>query len=183
MDDGLRPRITKKAIIIALVLFIAVFGAILFFVSYEGPSQDIPDSNEPMLDFVVPGSKIAGIQVLVKDGGLSRSQYEKVYSVLNRQLPEMEPDSRFFDYSERSLTSKASDRADDISDLSSTDGSYGGEEEEIYVQDPAMVSDRVEMEIVDTVVFTMISESNAEYYVEVYTAGDLTTAEVKIERK
>lgn len=182
--DGTTPIITKKKALIALTVFLVLMGVGTFLLLYQGPSQDIPDDSEPMLNFAAPNSKIAEIQVLVKGGGLSWEQYKKVYVALNEKLPEMEPDARYFYFVEGSLGAVASNRANEVNVvIEPSDYTHADPNEVFYEEDRSMITEREEMEIVDTILFTMRSEAGTEYDVEVYTAGDLETTKVKIEKK
>ena len=183
MDDS-RPILTRKKIIVAVVVFLVLFGAGSFALLYKGAGQNA-DSQEPQLEFAAEGSKIAGIQKLMTSGGLSWTQYKKVYNALNEELPELEPESRYFNLVEDSVGSFASENAGrvDIAIEPADYNTYTDPNEVIYEEDPSMITEREEMESVDTVSFTMQAESGTEYAVEVYTAGDLETAKVKIEKK
>lgn len=162
MNDT-QPIITKRKLLIALVVILILFGAGTFALLYKGPSQEIPDSTEPMLDFAAPGSKIAGIQVLVKNGGLSSEQYTSVYQELNKKLPEMEPDSNYFDYEEGSLSLSTTQKVDE-------DGQDA--EEEIWLEDV----------VYDLLLFEMTSDAGTKYKVTVNRGENLDKAETKIEK-
>ena len=191
MGDG-RPILTRKKIIVVVVVFLLLFGAGSFALLYKGAGQNA-DSQEPQLEFAAEGSKIAGIQKLITSGGLSWEQYKKVYRALNEELPKLEPESHYFVYVEESLdfsiTGASSDsgaieipfapeRGEDPEAGSELDSELAGnivaDEDSLDADDDAMA---------DTLLFTMQAESGTEYAVEVYTAGDLETAKVKIEKK
>ena len=178
---GDKPLLSKKKLLIIGAVGLVALGVGAFALLYQGPGQDVPDSQEPQLEFAAEGSKIAGIQVLVTNGGLSWAQYEKVYKVLNEQLPEMESAARFFVYVEDSLGSASRDGQSvyDNIEMNTAQGRADG----IEAVEDATGTERVEMELVDTVVFTMRSESGAEYKVSVYTGGGTTKAEVTIEKQ
>lgn len=171
----------KKKLLITITVFLAVVGILYFAFFWEGAGQNI-EAQEPMFNFAAPGSKIAGIQTLVTKGGLSKEQYQKVYKVLNEQLPALEPDAQYFVYVDDSLDSaktKSNNPGDNVEiGPIPADGESGEVEAFSTTAEP-----RVEMELVDTVLFTMLSESGKEYAVTVYTGGDISTAEVKIEQK
>ncbi len=178
--DGDRPKLSlKKLLIIVGGFFLVVIVATLI-LTYEGPGQDV-DGQEPQFEFAAEGSKIAEIQILVRDGWLSWQQYEKVFQELNAQLPGMEPSARYFVYVDESLvaSSTTSTNFDDVV----VNYTPGGDGEEVEYEQLYTSDAREEMETPDTVSFTMRSESGAEYDVEIYTGGDLTTARVKIVAK
>ena len=183
MMDNNQPILTRKKLLFIGGAFLVVLMSIAFVIIYRnGPSQDMPDYQEELqFNFVSEGSKIAGIQVLVTNGGLSNGQYKKVCKALGEKLPELEPDSRYFLYVEESLGSEASSKAESMYNNVDVSPVEGGDEGQEYTRE--IVSERNEMEMVDTVVFTMVSESGAEYNVEVYTAGGLTKADVTVEKK
>lgn len=177
-----QPILTKKKLILIGIGVFILLGVGAVVISRANVSQNMPENQEELyLNFAAEGSKIAGIQALVSNGGLSKTQYNKVYKVLNEKLPEAEPDSRYFIFVEESLGSKASATAESMYDNVDVSPEPGAGDETEYTRE--IVSDREEMEMVDTIVFTMRSESGAEYAVEVYTAGGLTRADVSIEKK
>jgi len=178
--DGEKPRLSLKTILIAIGGFFLIVIAATLVLTYEGPGQDV-EGQEPQLEFAAEGSKIAGIQVLVQNGWLSWQQYEIVYKKLNSELPEAEPSSHYFLYVEDSLkeaTAATQKSYDDVVVNYVPENEAEAEYEQLYTSYA-----RGEMEAADTLVFTMRSESNAEYDVEVYTGGSLTTANVKIAKK
>ncbi len=191
--DYNQPIISKKKIIIVIVSFFVLFGigCLIYFVA-QGPSQDIPDTQEPQFDFVNEGSKVAGIQILLEKGGVVQGQYDKVVEDLDKTLPELEPDALFFNYIDGSL-SFASSGNTDSAELEIDESTVTGnaefevdipEEEYVRISDEDLEEEGLErVESIDTVNFAMISSSGAEYSVSVYTAGDLTTAKVTVERK
>ena len=180
LDDS-KPRISKKLVLLITAVVLVLLGAGTFALLYKGPGQDVPDSQEPMMDFAGSGSKLAEIQILVTQGGLTWQQYEKVYAALNQRLPELEPASRYFVYVEGSLTATNSGRSetsyDNLPAINVPDG-----DSDTVIEDEQEPSERVEMELEDTVVFTMRSESGAEYKVSVYIGSSVTTADVTIEK-
>ncbi len=178
--DGDRPKLSLKKLLIIVGGFFLVVIAATLILTYEGPGQDV-EGQEPQFEFAAEGSKIAGIQILVENGWLSWQQYKKVFSELNARLPEMESSSRYFVFVDESLAA-GSNAQRDFDDVV-VNYTPGGDGEEVEYEQLYTSEAREEMETPDTVTFTMRSESNAEYAVEVYTGGDLTTAEVKIERK
>lgn len=162
--DSAQPILSKKKIFIVLAVFLVLLAVGTFALLYKGPSQEIPDSTEPMLNFAAPGSKIAGIQVLVKVGGLSNEQYTTVYQELNKKMPEMEPDSRYFDYEEGSLELSSSEPRDD----DSYDPDEGIWEEDV---------------VYNLLSFEMTSESGTRYTVTVDRGEDLNGAKTTIEKE
>lgn len=181
MEEGATPILDKKKLVlIGIVFLVLTLGAGAVLLLTAQPSQDIPDSTEPQLEFAADGSKVAGIQVLVRNGGLSWEQYTAVYVELDKKLPALEPSARYFIYEEESLVAVASGRED--YDAVEIEVVTDAVEEEVAEQATSS-SQRQEMEVVDTVEFIMRSESGARYKVSVYTAGGTTKAEVKIEKQ
>lgn len=170
--EGDKPRINKKLILIITAVVLLALGAGTFAMLYKGPGQDVPDSQEPMLDFAAPESKIAGIQVLISDAGLSRGQYALVHEKLNKELPELEPESRFFSYVEQSLHFSTSGKtASSVEEIAVADSGKGGEQDTVELPDELkLAEDEIkveEEESLDSVVFKMQAESGTEYEVVV----------------
>ena len=185
--EGDKPRINKKLILIITAVVLLALGAGTFALLYKGPGQDVPDSQEPMLDFVAPESKIAGIQVLITDAGLSREQYIAVHDKLNKELPTLEPESRFFIYAEQSLHFESAGKPTSPSEeIVASVSDKGGEQDTVELPDELKLADDEikveEEELLDSIVFTMRSESGAEYKVSVYTGGSVSTVDVTIEK-
>ena len=181
-----RPLITKKLVLIVLSLFFLAFGLASFFLLYKGPGQNL-DEEEIQLDFATEDSKIAGIQKLITDGGLSQQQYDIVYKKLNDTLPDLEPESRYFTLVEESLAITSSGKDDNSIDWSSLPSS---EVQDDTADEPIPEEESVRREVsdgddaaLDMLVFTMRSEFGNEYSVKVVTSADFNSAEVTIEKQ
>ncbi len=188
-----QPILSKKKIIIIVAVFFALFGAgcVAYFLS-QGPGQDIPDTQEPQFDFAKEGSKIAGIQILMENGGMVQGQFDKVVTSLDEQLSELEPNATYFNYVEESLSITSSGKTS-LPEVEIDDSTVTGnaeyeddipDEEYVRVADEELEEDGLENESVfDTVGFVMVSSLGTEYLVSVYTAGNLSTANVTVEKK
>lgn len=185
----------KKILLLAGMVVLVIAGVVIWVMVRRGPSQNMPESSEPQLDFVAEGSKIAGIQVLVTDAGLSREQYVAVYKKLNKELVAQEPDASYFRLVEGSLSLVVSGKSTGssgvplVEGLSTEDNTETEPEPDFLREDKDEDKDEesagaFEEDLAhDTVVFVMRSESGAEYTVEVYTAGGVDRADTTITRK
>ena len=189
--EGAEPILSKKKLIlIGIAILVLALGAGVVLLLTAQPSQEISDSGEPQLNFAAPGSNVAGIQVLVTDGGLTNEQYTLVYRELTTKLPKLEPDSSYFAFVEGSLnfTTTNTDTAWDAIEVPLAPERGGDEGPDVGADSPASSASGVDASeevnnVIDTLEFIMRSESGAEYKVSIYTGGDLTAAKITIEKQ
>ena len=191
--DNMQPIITKKKIYIILailVAFLLLLGVGLSALIDKGPGQEVVDESDQLLDYAASGSKIADIQALVTDGGLTNEQYTLAYRELTTKLPKLEPDSSYFAFVEGSLnfTTTATDTAWDAIEVPLAPERGGDEGPDVGADSPASSVSGVDASeevnnVIDTLEFIMRSESGAEYKVSIYTGGDLTAAKITIEKQ
>lgn len=171
--DTDKPILSKKKVLVGTAVLLVLMGAAAVFLLYKGPSQNIPDDQEPQLDFVAEGSKLAGVQVLVQDGGLSRAQYEAVCEQLGEKLAGLEPSAQYFVYVEDSLRRSSVEE----------DEPHGEELEDGTVVYEYVDRDEPEEAASDALTVELRSDSGAEYMAEIYIEDFLASARVEVTKK
>lgn len=95
--EGIKPRITKKTIVICIVVFFVLIGvASIVFVATKEPEQNL-ENQEAVVEFVGENSRVADIQFLL-DNGLTLEKYTSVCSAIDKALNKVDSESKYFSY-------------------------------------------------------------------------------------